>query len=174
MQTVFLIVDIVLSALYFLALSMWGGGLVVMAIATRQINGALQKKRTEARQIVSRLRGVFQRIELISLIVLWIATLARLLLEHVLRDGYPGVWRGGDSIALGVLVVPTLAAAHSTFYLTRAIRTHEGQLGSYADKNEQTRIRKTLANLHRQGQTLTWLKAGAVAALIVASVAATV
>jgi len=173
MQTAMGVVQVVLSAVQFLALALWGGGLVVLAIATALINKAMRKKRTEGRQVVRQLRGSFQRIELIVLIALWAAGVGHLGLEHFLRDAYPGVWRAGDSIAMGVLVVPTLAALYSTLYVTRAIRTKEAGLGSYADKNEQTRVRKALATLHAQARVLTWLKAGMVAVLIIASVAAT-
>jgi len=171
MDIVWVVLHIVLKTLQVLALCLWGGGLVVLALATGMIEDALQKRRTEGRQIIRRLRGVFQRIELICLIAVWGANLIHLGLEHFLLEKFPGVWTPGMSIAMGVLVLPTIAALHSTFFLSRSIRTHETQLGSYADKNEQTRVRKTLANLHRQARTLTWLKAGAVAAVIIAGIA---
>ena len=171
MDLVWMIVHIVLKTLQVLALCLWGGGLVVLALATGMIEDALQKRRTEGRQIIRRLRGAFQRIELICLIVVWAANLIHLGLEHFLLEKFPGVWTPGMSIAMGVLVIPTIAALHSTFFLTRSIRTHEARLGSYADKDEQIRVRRTLANLHRQARALTWLKAGAIAGVIIAGVA---
>ena len=71
---------------------------------------------------------------------------------------------------MGVLVVPTVAALYSTLYLTRAIKTREAQLGGYADKNEQIKVRKAIAHRHVQAKLLTWLKAGAVAILVVVAV----
>ncbi len=167
-----LAVRMVLGALFFLAVTAWGGGLVVLAIAARVIDEALKKRRTEGRQIVRRLRGVFQRMELVLLGVLWATSVAHLLLETFFPAAYPGSWGTGDAIALGVLVIPTIAAAYSTFYLTPAIRKRETRLGGYADKDEQVKVRKSIAALLAQAQLLTWLKAGAVALLVIAAVAA--
>ncbi len=106
------------------------------------------------------------------LIALWAASLAGLLLEKTLGDGYPGTWGTADAMAMGLLVIPTIAAAYSTFYLTGSIRRLETQLGSYADKDEQIKVRKAIALRHAQGKLLTWLKAAMVAVLIVVAVMA--
>jgi len=166
------IVQIVLKALIFLPAGLWLGGLVMLAVATRVIEKALKGRRTEGRQIVRQLRAVCQRVELVILIVLWAASIAHLLLATLLAGTYPGTWGTANGIGLGLLVVPTIVAAFSTFYLTGAIKKREAQLGSYADKNEQIRVRKGIALLGRQAEMLTWLKAVLVAGMVVAAVLA--
>jgi len=163
------VVQIALRAVFFLGAAALGGALVLLAIATRLIESALKGRRTEGRQIVRRLRGAFQRIELIALAALWASGLARLLLARLLPEVWPGEWGPADAIAIGILAVLTVAAAYSTFYLTRAIKRRETQLGSYADKNRQIKVRKSIAVLHAQAQLLTWAKAALVALLVVAA-----
>ena len=166
------IVRIILTAVFFLGVSVWGGGLVMLAAATGLIGSALKGRRTEGQQIVRRLRGIFQRIELIVLIALWASGIAQLVLAKTMGQSYPGAWAPADSVALGVLVAPTLAALYSTLYLTGSTRKLESQLGGYADKNQQIKVRKAIALRHAQAKVLTWLKAGAVAILIIVAVIA--
>lgn len=115
------IVYIVCNALFFLSASVWLGGLVMLAIATAFIAQALEKRRTEGGQIVRRLRGLFQRIELIALAATWVVSAALLILEKLLGEAFPGTFAPIDAMKMGLLVVPTLAAAYSTFYLAGAI-----------------------------------------------------
>ena len=166
------IVYVVCNALFFLSASVWLGGLVMLAIATAFIAQALEKRRTEGGQIVRRLRGLFQRIELIALAATWVVSAALLILEKLLGEAFPGTFGPIDAMKMGLLVVPTLAAAYSTFYLAGAIKRREAQLGSYADKNEQIRVRKTIARLHTQAKALVWLNIVFVAGIIVAAVVA--
>jgi hypothetical protein len=164
------IVRIVLSTVFFLGASLWGGALVMLAVATELITSALKGRRTEGQQIVRRLRGIFQKIELIALTALWVTGLAQLTLASAFAESYGQAWGTANAIALGVLAIPTIAAAYSTFYLTGAIRKFEAKLGGYADKNEQIKIRKAITHRHTQARLLTWLKAGAVAILVVVAV----
>jgi len=162
----------ILNALFFLAAAVWLGGLVVLVIAARLIDSAMKGRRTEGRQLVGRLRGIFQRMELVLIAVLWAASVARGVLAHVLPDAWGGAWTPADGMVIGLLVLPTLAAAISTFYLTPAARKAEAQLGGYADKNEQIRVRKTIAALFKQAEMLTWLKAVVIAAVLLVAVVA--
>jgi len=164
------VVHIVVQALRLLPASVWLGAMVLLIVAARLIEQTLKGRRTEGRQIVRKLRGVFQRIELIILIVLWAVNLVDFLLGWVARSGYPGRWGTAQVVAAGLLVVPTLAALYSTYYLTRTIRKREGQLGSYADKNDQIRVRKSIAALLKQAEMLTMLKVITVAGVIVAAI----
>ena len=166
------IVYLVCNALFFLPVGVWLGGLVLLAIATRLIREALEKRRTEGWQVVRRLRGAFGRIEMIALATTWFSVIALLVLETIFGEGLPGTFATADAVRIGVLVVPTLAAAYSGFYLTRAIRKRQAQLGSYDDKNEQIRVRKSIAVLHNQAEALVWLNIVFVAALVVAGVVA--
>lgn len=166
------IVYLVCNSLFFLAGSVWLGGLVMLAVAAQFIQRALEKRRTEAGQVVRRLRGLFQQIELFVVPVLWGASIALLVLEKLLGEALPGTFASVDAIKLGLLVVPTLASAYGRFYLAGAIRRREAQLGGYADKNEQIRVRKNIAALHAQAKGLTWLKIVFAAALVVVAVVA--
>ncbi|KPK85399.1 MAG: hypothetical protein AMJ81_03680 [Phycisphaerae bacterium SM23_33] len=166
------IVRIVLSALFFLSVSLWLGALVLLAIASRLIDSALKGRRTEGRQIIRRLRGIFQSMELIALAAAWGSSVAQLLLERFLGQRYPGTWGTAQGIMIALLVVPTVAAMYSTFYLTGATKRREAQLGSYADKDEQIRVRKSIALLHKQAEMLTWLKAVLVTGVVIAAVIA--
>ena len=158
------------SVMVVLPAAVWLGGLVVLGLSTRVIDSALRGRRTEGRQIIRRLREIFQRIELVAVLVLWVFAIARLLLPKLIGESYPGTWDTPDAIALGLLVVATALGCISTFYVTRAIRRHEAALGSYADKNEQIRTRKSIAALMRESEMLTWFKAGLVAAMVVGTV----
>ena len=166
------VVHAILNALFFLAASVWLGGLVVLAIAARLIDSALKGRRTEGRQLVGSLRGIFQKIELILMAALWLTSVARGVLAHAFPESWPAAWTSIDAMVIGLLVLPTVAAAISTFYLTGAARKAEARLGAYADKAEQIRVRKSIAALHNQAELLTWLKAGVVAAVVVAAVIA--
>ncbi|KKL17906.1 hypothetical protein LCGC14_2480830, partial [marine sediment metagenome] len=74
------VVHIVVQALRLLPASVWLGAMVLLIVAARLIEQTLKGRRTEGRQIVRKLRGVFQRIELIILIVLWAVNLVDFLL----------------------------------------------------------------------------------------------
>ena len=166
------VLHLVCNALFFVAGSVYLGGLVLLAIATRFIRQALEKRRTEGGQIVRRLRGVFQRIELIALAALWAVSIALLVLEKIFGSDFPGTFGPVDAIKIGLLVVPTVAAAYSTFYLTGAIRRGEAQLGAYTDKNEQIKVRKRIALLHTQAAALVWMNAVFLAGVVVVAVVA--
>jgi len=174
MAPVMKIVQSVVTALFFLPASVWVGGLVALAIATRLIEHALKGRRTEARRLVRRLRGIFQRVELIILIVLWAGIVAQVVLVKLFGKTYPGSWGTVEAILAGLLVMPTLATAYSSFYLTGAIKKREARIGSYADRNQQVRVRKNIALLLKQAEMLTWLKAVLLAGVIVAAVVALV
>jgi len=166
------IVYAVCNVLFFLPVSVWLGGLVLLAIATQLIERALEKRRTEGRQIVRKLRGLFQRIELIALATTWLSAIAQALLEKAFGEGFPGTFGTADAIKMGMLVVPTASVLYSALYLTGAIKRREAQIGDYGDKNEQIRIRKNLAALHVQAKALVWLNAGVMAALVIVGVLA--
>ncbi len=166
------IVHLVCSALFFLAASVWLGGLVMLAVTTQFIRHALEKRRTECWQVLRRLRGLFGRMELVIVGVLWAVSIALLVLEKVFGEGFPGTFGPVDAMRWGLLVVPTIAAGYSSFYLTAAIRRREGRLGDYGDKNEQIRVRKGIALLHTQAKALVWLDVVFVAALVVTAVVA--
>jgi hypothetical protein len=166
------VVYAVCNALFFLPVSVLLGGLVMLTIATSLIGKALEKRHTEGWQIVRKLRGLFQWIELISLATAWAVSIALLVLEKIFGDAFPGTFGPVDAMKIGVLVIPTIAALYSTFYLTRAIRQREGKLGSYTDRAEQIKVRKNIAVLHAQAKALVWLNGVLLAALIVVAVVA--
>lgn len=166
------VVHIVLNVLLFLGGSVWLGGLVMLAVATTLIGATMPRRRTEGRQLVRRLRGVFQRVELIALAGVWTSNVALLVLEQVLGEGFPGTWGPADGFRLGVLIVPTLAALYSTLYLTPAIARQEQRLGAYTDRNQQVAVRKKIALLHAQAKALVWVNAVLVAALVASAVVA--
>lgn len=164
------VVRVICDALLLLPAAVWLGSLVLLAVATRLIDSALKGRRTEGRQIIRRLRGIFQRMELILLAAMWASAVAQLVLARFVAS-YTG---GGPAqgIMAGLLVVPTVAAMYSTFYLTGATKKREAQLGSYADKNEQIRVRKGIALLLKQAEMLNWLKAVLVAGVVIVAVIA--
>jgi len=166
------IVYVICNALFFLPASVWLGGLVMLAIATHLIGKALEKRRTEGWQIVGKLRGLFHWIELIAVAATWAALVALLVLEKIFGGDFPGTFGPVDAMRMGLLVVPTITAVYSRFYLTRSIRRREVQLGSYADRNEQVRVRKNIAVLHAQARAIVWLNAVFLAALVVVGVVA--
>ena len=166
------IARIILNALFFLAGSVWLGGLVLLSIAARLIESALKGRRTEARQLIRRLRGLFQHLELAALLGMWAGTLGNLLLAKAWADKYPHLSSPAQAICAGLLVVPTIASLYSSLYLTRAVKRRESQVGNYADKHEQIRIRKSIGGLLKQAELLTWAKAIMVAGAIVAAVVA--
>jgi len=166
------IVHTILNMLFFLPASAWLGGLVMLALASRQIEKALSGRRTEAWQINRRLRAIFQKLELATLAAMWVSSVAQMVLETVLKDKYPGTWGTADAMRIGLMVVPTLAALYSTFYLTGAIRSREDQLGSYEDKDQQILVRKRLSLLHLQARAIVWLNIGFGALVLLAAVIA--
>jgi hypothetical protein len=165
------VVRTVCDALFFLPASVWLGSLVLLAVATRLIDSVMKGRRTEGRRIVRRLRGIFQRMELILLAATWASAVAQLVLAKVF-ESYPAPGGTALGIMIGLLVVPTLAAMYSTFYLTGATKRREAGLGSYSDKNEQIRVRKNIALLLKQAEMLNWLKGVLVAGAVIAAVIA--
>ena len=161
-----------LNTMFFLAAGLWLGGLVLLAIAARLIESALKGRRTEARQLVRRLRGIFQQLELAALLAVWTATLGNLALARFWAHKHPQLSSPAGAICAALLVVPTIASLYSTSYLTRAIKRREAQVGGYTDKSEQIRVRKRIGGLLKQAELLTWTKAVSVAGAIVAAVVA--
>lgn len=166
------IVRTILNAIFVLSAGTWLGASVLLAVLTPQLESALKGRRTEARQILRRLLDVFQKMELGLLAAVWISRGAAAAIVHTWPERFPGVPVAAEAVALCLLIVPTLAVAYATGYLTRAARRHEAHLGDYADKGEQIRVRKRIGALLKQAEVLTWLKAAAVAAVIVAGVVA--
>ena len=165
------IVPTILNAVFVLSAGAWLGASILLAVVVPQIESAMKGRRTEARQLLARLLGTFQKIELGLMAGVWLSRAALTVLVGVWPERFAGVLPAAVA-ALVLLLVPTLAAAYATGYLTRAVRKQEAQLGSYADKNEQIRVRKRIGALLKQAEVLTWLKAVTVAGVLVAGVVA--
>ena len=166
------IVRTIFNAVFVLSAGAWLGASVLLAVAAPQIESSLKGRRTEARQLLRRLLGAFQRIELGLMIAAWVGRAASAAIVYLWPGRFPNVPFAAEAAALALLIVPTLAAVYATAYLTGAVKRHESRLGDYADKNEQIRVRKRIGGLLKQAEVLTWLKAVAVASVLVAAVVA--
>jgi len=166
------IVRTVFNIVFVLSAGAWLGASVLLAVVTPRIESSLKGRRTEARQLLRRLLGAFQRIELGLMIAAWAGRGAAAAIVWIWPGKFPNVPAAAEVVALALLILPTLAAVYATAYLTGAIKRREGQLGSYADKNEQIRVRKRIGGLLKQAEVFTWLKALCLAAALVAGVIA--
>jgi hypothetical protein len=165
---------ILLNVAFFLAVSLWLGGLVMLVLGTWQVENFLQGRRTEAWQIASRMRGLFRKIELGALLVMWVTSIALLIL-HALSHASPHIL-AADAIKLGFMLVGTLAALYSAFYLAPRLAKQEALVGSYqpvsAGQDDQVKVRRKMALLHLQTKGILLTNSVLAALTVIAAVAA--
>lgn len=165
---------ILLNIAFFLAVSLWLGGLVMLVLGAWQVEKFLQGRRTEAWQIASRMRGVFRKVELAALLVMWVTSIALLIL-HALNHA-PAHTLSADAIKLGFMLVGTLAALYSALYLAPRLASQEALVGSYqpvaTGEDDQAKVRRKVAMMHLQAKGILLTNSALAALTVIAAVAA--
>lgn len=107
-----------LNIAFFLAGSVWLGGLVMLALGNWQIEKLLKDRRPEAGQITLRLRTLFQKIELACLLVMWVANVAVLILLAIGQQLNHPPTTVAHAMKLGFMLLATLAAIYGHYHLS--------------------------------------------------------
>ena len=158
-----------LNVLFFLPVSVWLGGLAMLLLANRELQKAMPGRKTDTLAILQNIRKKALLAELVILATAWLSSILLLVLTTLLA---PQRWTSADAIKIGLLLLPTITVLYEYFHLSDAIARQQGLIGDYADKDQQTDIRRKLAFLDLQARALLWVNLVSVALVLIAAVVA--